>query len=407
MILRARYIQAARGQTIEDGAVRIESGKIVEAGPAPAVSGPPTDDLGDSLLLPGFVNAHTHLELTHLAGRVPPRGNFVDWMSRLVKAMRVEGDEEQGVRDAVQRGRTLSLQAGVTTVGDITRLPAITRPVLADGPLRVLSFGEVIAVGALRHRLGDRLAAATDPSARSAFLEVGISPHAPYTLEPDGMRACASRAAACGLRMSMHLAETPEEALFTVRLTGPVRSFFKRHGVWDRRVPCPHLPPVEYAATAGVLGAETVLVHVNYVSDEEIDRIAASGAHVAYCPRTHEAFGHPPHSFRRMLDRGVNVCVGTDSLASNPSLSVLEELRFLRGRHPDMPAAVLIEMGTVRAARALGMDAQPRRVGAIAPGFWADLTVIPLDPTGPADPLDNILQSRTDPLRTCVAGRWI
>jgi len=328
-------------------------------------------------------------------------------MSRLVKAMRVEGDEEQGVRDAVQRGRTLSLQAGVTTVGDITRLPAITRPVLADGPLRVLSFGEVIAVGALRHRLGDRLAAATDPSARSAFLEVGISPHAPYTLEPDGMRACASRAAACGLRMSMHLAETPEEALFTVRLTGPVRSFFKRHGVWDRRVPCPHLPPVEYAATAGVLGAETVLVHVNYVSDEEIDRIAASGAHVAYCPRTHEAFGHPPHSFRRMLDRGVNVCVGTDSLASNPSLSVLEELRFLRGRHPDMPAAVLIEMGTVRAARALGMDAQPRRVGAIAPGFWADLTVIPLDPTGPADPLDNILQSRTDPLRTCVAGRWI
>ena len=406
MILRARYVQAGRGHTIENGAVRIENGRIAEIGPAPAVSGSPTDDLGDSLLLPGFVNAHTHLELTHLAGRVPPGGDFLRWMGRLVKAMRVVGDEE-GVRDAVQRGRTLSLQAGVTTVGDITRLPAMTRPVLADGPLRVLSFGEVIAVGALRHRLGDRLAAATDSSARSAFLEVGISPHAPYTLEPEGLRACASRAEACGLRMSMHLAETPEEALFTTRLTGPVRSFFKRHGVWDRRVPCPHLPPVEYAATAGVLGPETVLAHVNYVSDEEIDRIEASGAHVVYCPRTHDAFGHPPHPFRRMLDRGVNVCVGTDSLASNPSLSVLEELRFLRGRHPDMPAAVLIEMGTVRAARALGMDAQPRRVGAIAPGFWADLTVIPLDPTGPADPLDNILQSRTDPLRTCVAGRWI
>ena len=402
MILRARYVLAA--EPIENGSVRIENGRIVEVGPAADVEGSPIEDLGDSLLLPGFVNAHTHLELSHLAGRIQPRGDFVDWIGRLAQIIRAEADDPGIARSAVQRGRELSLQAGVAMVGDITRLPAVTRAVLADGPMRVLSFGEVIAIGKLRSRLNERLAAAVEPTSSSPFLEIGISPHAPYTLEPDGLRACVERARAGGLRLCIHLAETADEALFTTRLAGPVRTYLKRHRIWDRRVPCPGRSPVDYAAATGVLGPETVLAHVNYVSDDDIDRIAASGAHVAYCPRTHEAFGHPPHPFRRMLARGVNVCVGTDSLASNPSLSVLAELRHLRNRHPDVSGGLLIEMGTARAARALGMASV---VGRIAPGFWADLTVIPLDPTGPADPLNNVLQSDADPLGTCVAGQWI
>lgn len=402
MILRARYVLAAVNQIIDNGAVRVESGRIAEVGRAADIAGTPFTDLGASLLLPGFINAHTHLELSHLAGRLPPRGDFVDWIKRLVDAMRDTGDDPKTIRDSVRRGRDLSLTGGVTTVGDITRLPALTRPVLADGPLRVLSFGEVIAVGRLRDRLHERLTAAADTGARSQFLQVGIAPHAPYTLEPDGMRACVGRAVDGQLRMCLHLAETAAEAEFTRHLSGPIRKYFKRHRVWDRHVPCPGLSPAEYAADTGVLRPDTVLAHVNYVTDEEIDRIAASGAHVAYCPRTHEAFGHPPHPFRRMLERGVNVCVGTDSLASNPSLSVLEELRFLRGQYPELPAALLIEMGSTRSARALGMDAA---VGQVAPGFRADLTAIPLDPAGPADPLENVLQSATSPLRTWVAGQ--
>ncbi|MHC4063992.1 MAG: amidohydrolase family protein [Planctomycetota bacterium] len=401
MILRARHVLAADGQAIENGAVRAEGGRIVEVGPAGSIEGSPTDDLGNSLLLPGLINAHTHLELTHLAGRVPPRGDFVDWINRLVQAMRADGEDPDTVRAAVRKGRDLSLQAGVTTVGDIARLSRLTRPILASGPLRVLSFGEVIAIGKLRSRLAERLEAAADTSARGEFLEVGVSPHAPYTVEPQGLAACVDWAVACGLRLCMHLAETAEEALFTTNLAGPVRDYLEQHGAMDRHVPCPGLPPVEYVASAGLLGPDTLLAHANYVNDQDIRRIAASGAHVVYCPRTHAAFNHPPHPFERMLACGVNVCVGTDSLASNPSLSVLEELRFLRSKHPDLPASLLIEMGTIRAARALGMEGT---VGSVLPGTFADLTVIPLDPTGPSDPLENILASTSSPGRTYVAG---
>ena len=129
-----------------------------------------------------------------------------------------------------------------------------------------------------------------------------------------------------------------------------------------------------------------------------------TGVHVAYCPRTHAAFGHAPHPFRRMLDRGLNVCAATDSLASNPSLSVLDELRFLRRRHPDLPPTTLIEMGTTRPARALGME---KTIGTITPGHQADLTALPLEPTGPANAVENVLGSQTQPTRTCVAGTWI
>ena len=147
-----------------------------------------------------------------------------------------------------------------------------------------------------------------------------------------------------------------------------------------------------------------MLAHVNYVDDGELEVLAESGVHVAYCPRTHAAFGHSPHRFAEMLARGINVCVGTDSLASNPSLSVLEELRFVYRQHPDISPVTMLEMGTTGAARALGMEA---RVGEIAPGKAADLTVVPLEGGASADGLQNVLESSQTPAGTCVGGQWV
>ncbi|MCP4248169.1 MAG: amidohydrolase family protein [bacterium] len=404
MILRARQVLTAGNRLLDNGAVRIEGGLIAEVGPRRDLGGGPVEDLGDCLLMPGIVNAHTHLELTHLAGKVPPEGDLFDWLVRLVEEIVAGGDDPEVVRQSVRMGRNQCLAAGVTTVGDISRLTHLTRPLLAEGPLRVLSFGEVIAVGKLRDRLHERLEAAADATHRSRFLDVGLSPHAPYSLEPDAFTACARRATSEGFRMCIHLAESAEETAFTTALTGPVRDYLERCGFWDDRVPCPDRRPIDYAAAAGMLGPSTVLAHVNYVDDAEIDRLAAAGVHVAYCPRTHAAFGHDPHPFRRMLDRGLNVCAATDSLASNPSLSVLDELRFLRRRHPDLPATTLLEMGTTRPAQALGLD---RTIGTIAPSHQADLTVIPLDPTGPSNGVENVLQSQSQPTRTFLAGRLV
>ncbi len=404
MILRASHVLTEHSGLVTPGAVRIERGSIVEVGSDSSLQQPQAIDLGDGLLLPGFVNAHTHLELSHLAGRVPPDRDFASWISRLTRALRADGNDETVVGEAVRRGRELSLTSGVTTVGDITRLPDITRPVLADGPLRVLSHGEVIAFGKLRGRLAERLQAAANDHWQTAFLRVGISPHSPYTLEPDGIRACVEQAKRAGLRTCMHLAETADEADFTTRQSGAIGAFLKRSGAWDRKVPCPGMKPVEYAVETGLLSGQTLLAHVNYVEASDIDLIAAAGCHVAYCPRTHAAFGHEAHPFQQMLSRGVSVCVGTDSLASNPSLSTLDELRFLRSQHPDLSADVLLEMGTIRGAAALGMEAD---VGSIAPGKQADLTFIPHDPQGPTDPRDNLLDGTTQPSATWVSGNLV
>ena len=176
--------------------------------------------------------------------------------------------------------------------------------------------------------------------------------------------------------------------------------FLRRLGLWDEQSPRSGCTPVELCAAAGLLGPETLLAHANYVSDADIATIAASRASVAYCPRTHDAFGHDPHRFRDMLRAGVNVCLGTDSLASNPSLSILDELRFLRMKCHDVAPRELLAMATLRGAAALGFA---DLTGSITPGKSADLVVIPLVPSKRAS-WESFLDSAVIPLAVYLAG---
>ena len=415
MILKARYVipvcracAAAGGPVIENGVVEVRESRIVDVHRASAREGGTTVvDCGDSILLPGFVNAHTHLELTHLAGKVPPvpgagPADFADWLRRLLCEMRKTRDDPEAVAASVNDGAARCLQAGVTTVGDVTRLPHLTRPVLRDGRLRVVSFGEVIAIGALRDALRARLEAAVDTAHDTDRLRAAVSPHAPYTCDRWAIRACKQAAAESEMRLCMHLAETPEEAVCVLTGSGPLVDFLRSVGVWDESVRPPGLRPMEYVDELGLLSARTLFAHVNYVTDAELERLARSGAHVAYCPRTHAAFDHAPHRFREMLAAGVNVCIGTDSLASNPSLSILDELRYLRSTFNDVDDAALIEMGTLRGAEALGMG---DTVGSLEPGKQADVVVVPLQPGGDRDPLANLLRSALTPAQVYVAGQ--
>ncbi len=341
MILAARYIAPVDSPVIENGAVTIERGRVVSVGPA-SEAGTLDTDFGNAVICPGFVNAHTHLELTDLAGKVEPGASFVDWLSRLVTLRRQSPPSKVQVQAAVREGVRQSLVAGVTQVGDITTAAAWTREVLVGSRLGGVSFGEVIAIGRLREELPERLDRALAGLKEGPHWRWGLSPHAPYTVEPDAMRACADCAAKRGWPLSIHLAETPDEAAFTRSLEGAFPAYLKDLGVWDDGVVSAGCSPVELAVGAGLLIGTTVIAHGNYVEDADVVRIARSGASVAYCPRTHAAFGHAPHPFRAMLAAGVNVCIGTDSLASNPSLSVLDELRFLRRHHPDVPRARLL-----------------------------------------------------------------
>ena len=401
MILKARFVVPVDGPVIENGGVVVKDGRIAAVGNANDLTGSPATDYGDAVICPGFVNAHTHLELSLLAGRIPPGPDFIDWIRRLVAALDTEPPTRETTVAAMRVGVNASLAAGVTLIGDITRSPSWTREVLGQSPLRSVSFGEVIAVGTRRHRLAARLDAATSVQWLSQRSRAGISPHAPYTVEPQALRACAERATQADMPLCIHLAETAIEDQFTRSREGPFAAYLRGLGIWDDDIPASDCSPVELTARTGVLTSRTVVAHANYVTDEDIDIIAESGASVAYCPRTHTAFDHAPHRFREMIARGVNVCVGTDSLASNPSLSVLDELRFLRRHHPDVSADRILAMGTLHGAAALGFA---REAGSLVVGKSADLAVIPLETPSSEPTWESMLESSTTPLAVFIAG---
>lgn len=405
MIFRAKYVLDYELQPRENFAVHIEGGRIVAVGPFRGGDADTVVDLGDVLLGPGFVNAHTHLELGFAAGAAPPAGDFVDWLRRLLPLLLRPGVDEAAARGA-RDGLRACLEAGTTLVGDITRDPYAVRPVIAAANPRpaVVSFGEVLAFGALLPRADERIIAAFDSRWAGGDLHIGVSPHATYTVEAGVLESCLGHAAAQGAPVCIHAAESREEERYTFYGDGPLRDFFVEIGLWQPTMTPLGCRPVEYLARNGALRSTTLLAHCNYVSDAEIERLAASGTSVAYCPRTHAAFGHPPHRFREMLARGVHVCLGTDSLASNPDLSILEEMRFLRRHHDDLDASTIFTLATCAGAKALGFG---EITGKLQAGMRADLVAVPLDPQGLPDPRENVLRSALEPGACVVAGKLV
>ena len=397
--LRAAWVAPMDRPPIAGGAVLVEGGRVVAVDSfikggrfaAPAAS---VRDFGDAVILPGLVNAHTHLELSHLR---PPRPapRFVDWLKSVVGSA---GDAGAAARSAAV-GAAESLRHGVTTVGDITRFPGAVRAALRDTELHVVSFGEVVGMARRRHVLGERLAAALAEAGPRVLR--AISPHAPYSIDADGYRQCLAAAGEHGLAVTTHLAETAEESAFLSDHAGPFRELWEHFGFWEDD-PFPRFPggPVRYAQSLGLLDChQCALAHVNYCTDAELALLARGRASVVYCPRTHAYFGHPPHRWREMLARGVNVAVGTDSRASSPDLDLVEELRLLHRVAPEVPTQTLWELATTRATRALGLEAS---VGSIAPGRSADLAVLPASGT---DPLALVLETQVGPPQVWVEGR--
>ncbi len=401
MNLKARFVVPVDAPVIEDGAVTIQDGVIRSVGPDAGASGAHATDFGDAVILPGFVNAHTHLELGHLSGRVPPSADFIGWINQLMALRESDPQPEQSAADAVQDGIAQSLAYGVTTVGDITRTPHRSRPILARSAIRGVSFGEVSAIGNRLSLLGERLAVAASREHETNRVRVGVSPHAPYSIAPEAVAACVETAIERHLPLCMHLAETRDEVRFTQSADGPFADALRDLGIWDGSIQPTGLSPIELAADTELLTPNTLIAHANYVSDSDVDLIAQAKSHVAFCPRTHAAFEHAPHRFRDMQAAGINVCIGTDSLASNPSLSILDELRFLQRAQCDVSADTLMAMGTLNGARALGWD---KTIGSIAPGKAADLVVIPFETTGDHARWTQVFESDATPIAVYIDG---
>ncbi len=404
MILRAKYVLDADCRPIDNGFVRIATQRIVELDTYRESNDKTVIDCGNAILMPGLVNAHTHLELGAFHDAVEPTDEFVAWLSELAPKMRsMDADREQ-VEASVRDGLQSCLMGGTTHVGDISRFAHIARNTIAGIDVRphVTSYGEVL--GSQMERPDQLLNQSTNLRHRSADLVMGISPHATYSVTKGVLLKCIVVAAALRAPVCIHAAESLEEEEFLLRGTGPLREFLESMGACDSTYKPIGVRPIEFLSRSFALKPNTLLAHCNYVNRDEIKQIAEARTSVVYCPRTHHAFGHPPHPFVEMLDAGVNVCLGTDSLASNPSLSMLDEIRFLRRHRSDVSAEMILRMATVSGIIALRARGETHHSPI---GSLADLVAIPLDPQGPADPLENILASELSPTHCVVAGQML
>ncbi len=401
--LAARYVFPVAGPPIPDGRVTFAGGELVRVGPGH--SGDPVDiDLGNVAITPGFVNAHTHLDLDRIE---PPSDGApedeVGWLRRVI-ASRAGGTPESTFA-LIARNVAASLAAGVTAIADISADGSSWGAVVAS-PLRGIVFRELIGLKSARGQQTLEAADAwlrrvgtADPAAR---VRPGLSPHAPYSTAGWLYREAAAR----GLPLASHLAEMPEELELLAHRSGPLRAFLGGLGAWDDNWEPLAARPVEYLRLPEASSSGWIIAHGNYFEPADyadLRSIAGRRRALAYCPRTHARFGHAPHPYRAMLATGVIVCVGTDSLASAPSLSILDEIRFVRASDRTDPAT-LLAMATRAGAAALGLGSL---VGGLEPGKRADLAVIALPDRDVADPHDLLLGSDLPVVATVIEGRSV
>jgi len=402
-IITAGWVAPMDRPAYRDGAVVIGNGRIIDAGDARDVSkahrGAVAIELPRAILLPGLVNAHTHLELSACRAGDSPGAHFGEWILGIRKQLAAQGDDFAAVVSrAVREGVRQSLRFGVTTIGDVSQQNHIARHILRGLAIRCVSYGETLGLAKQRARHAELLERALDETHQTDRLRIGLTPHAPYTVELTDYRTCLHIARERGLPLATHLAENAQERDFLEHQTGLFREIWESLGMWADPVETYRGSPIAFAHAIGLLDYPTLLAHVNYCDDDELDLLAGGRTSVVYCPRTHAYFGHPPHRWREMLARGVNVAVGTDSCASSPDLNLVDDLRMLRKIAPEAPAQALWDMATVRAARAIRMEDE---VGTIARGKRADLVAFETD--GP-DPLESILLDARAPTHVWFDG---
>ncbi len=401
-ILRSKYLLKDPDNVVDNGAVLIDDfGKIRFAGESKDIDNfgsYRTIDLGNCAIVPGFVNTHTHLELTHLHKCIKKNDSFTNWIRQLVDKKKEWSESEYAlsVRDGIKR----SLESGTTTVVDITR-NGIALSELLTSKIRKLLFYEIInfnpetAENTIKNFRG--LIAGINSN---DLLSIGIFPHAPYTVSNKLYSDCKSISDKIDIIIATHIAETEDEVEFLTRGTGHFVSLlndFNMLGNWKH----PGQRPINYLKNIGFLEKGCILIHCNYLSNDEIGLIEKTKSNVVFCPRSHEYFSHKGHPFSSLKDRNINIALGTDSLASNDTLSILDEMKFIRDHYSDMKSRDIFYMGTIAGTVALKMD---DRIGKLYPGYCADIAVIEFENNGISNIYDRIFSQNSECILTIVSG---
>jgi cytosine/adenosine deaminase-related metal-dependent hydrolase len=365
-VLSADWVVPVDGPPIRDGAVAIEDGFVAAVGPV--------DELGEgerfpgSVILPGFVNAHTHLEYAVYAG-FGDGLSFGPWIAiHVERKQRIDLEDMEAI---ARLGALECLRSGVTTVGDCSFVGAAVTA-CADVGLDAIVYLEVFGPDADSLERFELIRDRVSPSL-SDGVRLGISPHAPYTCSLELYRACAE----LGLPMATHLAESDDETEYLLSGSGPWEAFA------DMLVPPLGTTGIRALASEGLLGPHVLAAHCVQADEEEIELLATHDVAVAHCPRSNAFLGCGIAPLAALREAGVRVCIATDSPASTPSFDMFDELRAAvagaraREKRPDaLSAADALELATLGGARALGLESDR---GSLTPGKRADLTILSLE----------------------------
>ncbi len=412
LVLAARYLLPMSQPAIQDGALLIDGSRIRAVGPRMLLKKAHPElewrDLGEAILLPGLVNVHTHLELGTLRDQVSPGCSFVDWVLSLVERKR--GLTWDACSKATEDGITELIRSGTTCVGDVTST-GVSLPGLKASGLRGVVYREMIGPDDSR---AEEIAEIPflhledmSEQARGSSLEVGISPHAPYSVSPRLFQLCRRMQQRLDLKAAIHIAESSAEIEYLRSGMGEIRTRLLPATGWDHILP-PLLgtTPVGYLDGLGLLDSRCLLVHSVHLTEKDLEILSQGSAAVAHCPRSNAYLGVGRAPLKAFRDRKIPVGLGTDSLASTQTLSLWDEVRSAHEIHGGLLSPPeWISMATTGGAQALGLDGE---IGTIEPGKRADLAAVSLNNPG-ADPYEYLLHEAGPErvLLTMVNGRLL
>ena len=403
-IYSARWVLPVSASPIDHGAVAVDGALIRGVGVrSELVSRFPdalVEDFGHSVILPGLVNTHTHLELTALRGYLEnEEHDFFAWLRKLTIARR-ERMTADDIRVSAMWGACEAVRAGITCVGDASDVGMMSMLALRDVGLRGVVFQESFGpdprlasenFAKLKLKVGELREVETD------LVKVGVSPHAPYTVCGPQLELIADFARAERLPLMMHAAESQAEEDFLLQGTGIFAESLAQRGIeWTP----PRTSTIQYLKQTGILDCQPLLAHCIRVDGDDIELLAQTQSNVAHCPKSNAKLGHGRAPLTNFLDAGVTVGLGSDSVASNNTCDLIEESRFafLSARNPLLKASQMLAAATFGAT--------------LHEGAQADLTVVGLDGVHQLpvyDPVTTLIFSSSgrDVLRTIIAGREV
>jgi cytosine/adenosine deaminase-related metal-dependent hydrolase len=396
IVYTARHVIPVASPPVTDGAVALDDGRIAAVGrKAEIVKAAGGDaevrDLGDSVLIPGLVNAHVHLDLSWMRDDPPPGGSYLAWMRDRME--RVDQAPAQIRIEATEKAVGEMASRGTVAVGDVAGVPW-TAGILARSSLRAVVFLELMGLRSDdAERLLDHAASSldaieneTDVKAARRRVSVVLSPHSAHAVSAPLLKALAGRATASGEILSIHLAETGDEAAMLLDGSGPFPDLFRARGGIDEGWRAPGHSPVEYLDRLGVLSPRTLAILCIHVGQQDLSKLQARGVTVVTCPRSNLRLSVGKTPVPKLLSSGVPVALGTDSLASVSDLDMFSEMAGLRREHPTLTPAAVLRMATLNGARALRFE---KALGTLEKGKYAALVAVPLQNPGD-DPFETV-----------------